>query len=76
MSPRADGSLSRARKSAQIRKLECAAGWAGRLTGDKGSSVLTSMCEANALVGLPKGKDHIGPGERVRVLMLNWPSLW
>lgn len=50
--------------------------WTVRLTGDQGSGVLTSMCKANALVRLPKGKAHVTAGERVHVLMLDWPALW
>jgi molybdopterin molybdotransferase len=49
--------------------------WVVRLTGEQGSNILTSMVKANALVRLPKSKTHVEAGERVRVLMLDWPPL-
>jgi molybdopterin molybdotransferase len=50
--------------------------WTVRLTGEQGSNILTSMTKANALVRLPKLKTHFRAGERLRVLMLDWPPLW
>jgi molybdopterin molybdotransferase len=50
--------------------------WTVRLTGEQGSNILTSLTKANALVRLPKAKTHLAPGERVRVVMLDWMPLW
>jgi molybdopterin molybdotransferase len=50
--------------------------WTVHLTGEQGSNIITSMSRANALVRVPKGHTLVQPGERVRVLMLDWPSLW
>jgi molybdopterin molybdotransferase len=50
--------------------------WTVRLTGEQGSNILTSLTKANALVRLPKAKTHFAPGERVRVVLLDWASLW
>jgi molybdopterin molybdotransferase len=50
--------------------------WTVRLTGEQGSGILTSMMKANALVRLARGARRIEAGARVRVLMLDWPSLW
>jgi molybdopterin molybdotransferase len=49
--------------------------WVVRLTGEQGSNILTSMLKANALVRVPRSRTHIEAGERVRVLMLDWPPL-
>ncbi|HET7767291.1 MAG TPA: hypothetical protein VFN74_00870, partial [Chloroflexota bacterium] len=50
--------------------------WTVRLTGEQASNFITSMAQANALVRVPKTARLIAPGERVRVLMLDWPPLW
>ena len=50
--------------------------WTVRLTGEQASNFVTSMAQANALVRVPKTARLIAPGERVRVLMLDWPPLW
>lgn len=49
--------------------------WTVRLTGEQGSNFITSMAQANALVRVPKSQRVVSPGESVRVLMLDWPSL-
>jgi molybdopterin molybdotransferase len=49
--------------------------WVVRLTGEQGSNILTSMLKANALVRVPRSRTHIEAGERVRVLMLDWPPM-
>jgi molybdopterin molybdotransferase len=41
------------------------------LTGPQGSSILTSMSQANGLVVIPEG-ETIRKGETVRALMLDW----
>ena len=49
--------------------------WVVRLTGEQGSNILTSILRANALVRIPRSQTRIEPGERVRVLMLDWPPI-
>lgn len=49
--------------------------WIVRLTGDQSSGILTSMSKANCLVRVPKSRPRVEAGERVRVLMLDWPPL-
>jgi molybdopterin molybdotransferase len=49
--------------------------WVVRLTGDQSSGILTSMSKANCLVRIPKTRPRVTAGERVRVLMLDWPPL-
>lgn len=44
-------------------------GWGARLTGDQGSAILRSMVLADGLAVVP-GDTTIGPGERVRVIVL------
>ena len=51
-------------------------GWGVRLTGEQGSGILSSMAKANALVRIAKTRTRIEAGERVAVLMLDWPPLW
>jgi molybdopterin molybdotransferase len=50
--------------------------WTVRLTGEQASNFITSMAQANALVRVPKSARVVAPGEKVRVLMLDWPPLW
>ena len=50
--------------------------WTVRLTGEQASNFITSMAQANALVRVPKTTPLVSPGEKVRVLMLDWPPLW
>lgn len=50
--------------------------WHVRLTGDQASNFVTSMAKANALVRIPKASKLVSPGEKVRVLMLDWSPLW
>ena len=50
--------------------------WTVRLTGEQASNFITSMASANALVRVPKTTRLVSPGEKVRVLMLDWPPLW
>ena len=44
------------------------------LTGPQGSGILTSMAFANALAIMPEDVVELRPGDRVRVLMLDWPE--
>lgn len=44
------------------------------LTGPQGSGILTSMALANALAVLPEDTAEVRPGDRVQVLMLDWPE--
>ena len=43
-----------------------------RTTGPQGSGILTSMSLANGLVIVPEDKPAVKPGDRVKVMMLNW----
>jgi molybdopterin molybdotransferase len=43
-----------------------------RTTGPQGSGILTSMSLANGLVVVPENKPAVKPGDRVKVMMLNW----
>jgi molybdopterin molybdotransferase len=42
------------------------------LTGDQGSGILTSMSLANGLAIVPEDIKKIGPGEPIKVMMLDW----
>lgn len=42
------------------------------LTGDQGSGILTSMSLANGLAVVPEDVKKIGPGETVKVIMMDW----
>jgi molybdopterin molybdotransferase len=42
------------------------------LTGDQGSGILTSMSLANGLAIVPEDVKKIGPGETIKVMMLDW----
>jgi molybdopterin molybdotransferase len=42
------------------------------LTGDQGSGILTSMSLANGLAIVPEDVKKIGPGENIKVMMLDW----
>ena len=44
------------------------------LTGPQGSGILTSMAFANALAIIPEDVPAVRPGDRVQVLMLDWPE--
>jgi molybdopterin molybdotransferase len=43
-----------------------------QLTGPQGSGILTSMTSANGLVIIPEDRAGAEPGDRVRVMMLDW----
>ena len=45
-----------------------------RLTGPQGSGILTSMVQANGLAVIPEERGELAAGERVEVLMLDWPE--
>ena len=45
-----------------------------RLTGPQGSGILNSMVQANGLAVIPEERGELAAGERVRVLMLDWPE--
>ena len=42
------------------------------LTGDQGSGILTSMSLANGLAIVPEDVKKVEPGDRVKVMMLDW----
>jgi molybdopterin molybdotransferase len=42
------------------------------LTGEQGSGILTSMSLANGLAIVPEDVKKIGPGETIKVMMLDW----
>ncbi len=44
------------------------------LTGPQGSGILTSMAGANGLAIIPEDAERVNPGDRVEVLMLDWPE--
>ena len=48
--------------------------YVARLTGPQGSGILTSMAAANGLAIIPEDVPAVKAGERVRVLMLDWPE--
>lgn len=48
--------------------------WQARLTGPQGSGILTSMALANGLLVVPEGVRRAQEGDRVRVMMLDWPE--
>ena len=45
-----------------------------RLTGPQGSGILSSMVQANGLAVIPEDRGELAAGERVQVLMLDWPE--
>jgi molybdopterin molybdotransferase len=45
-----------------------------RLTGPQGSGILRSMVQANGLAVIPEERGELAAGERVQVLMLDWPE--
>ena len=45
-----------------------------RLTGDQGSGILLSMVRAQGLAIIPEDTNHLPAGERVSVIMLDWPE--
>jgi molybdopterin molybdotransferase len=45
-----------------------------RLTGDQGSGILLSMVQAQGLAIIPEDVNHLPAGERVQVMMLDWPE--
>jgi molybdopterin molybdotransferase len=49
-------------------------GYHARLTGPQGSGILNSMVQANGLAVIPEDCDALPAGERVTVLMLDWPE--
>lgn len=48
--------------------------WHARLTGPQGSGILTSMALANGLLVVPEDVRQVREGDRVRVLMIDWPE--
>ncbi len=48
--------------------------YVARLTGEQGSGILTSMVKANGLVIIPEDTRSVAPGEKVRVMLLDWPE--
>ena len=49
-------------------------GYVARLTGPQGSGILTSMAAANGLAIIPEDVPAVHPGDRVQVVMLDWPE--
>jgi len=45
-----------------------------RLTGEQGSGILSSMVKAQGLAIIPEDWGRVEPGQRVRVMMLDWPE--
>ncbi len=45
-----------------------------RLTGEQGSGILSSMVKAQGLAIIPEDWECVEPGQRVRVMMLDWPE--
>lgn len=45
-----------------------------RLTGAQGSGILTSMTAANGLAIIPEDVPAVKPGDKVQVVMLDWPE--
>ncbi len=48
--------------------------YVAHLTGPQGSGILTSMAYANGLAVIPEDVPEVRPGDRVQVLMLDWPE--
>jgi len=48
--------------------------YVARLTGEQGSGILTSMVKANGLAIIPEDARSVAPGEKVRVMLLDWPE--
>ena len=48
--------------------------WTARLTGGQGSSMLSSLARANALVIVPDGVEHLPAGSAAQAQMLDWPD--
>ncbi|HSD84814.1 MAG TPA: gephyrin-like molybdotransferase Glp [Anaerolineae bacterium] len=48
--------------------------WLARLSGGQGSSMLSSLVRANALVIVPEGVQHLTAGATVQAQMLDWPE--
>lgn len=44
------------------------------LTRPQGSGVLTSMASANGLAIIPEDSPQVNPGDKVQVVMLDWPE--
>ena len=45
-----------------------------RLTGEQGSGILSSMVKAQGLAIIPEDWGRVEAGQRVRVMMLDWPE--
>ena len=45
-----------------------------RLTDEQGSGILSSMVKADGLAIIPEERKHLEAGERVKVMMLDWPE--
>jgi molybdopterin molybdotransferase len=45
-----------------------------RLTGPQGSGILKSMVQASGLAVIPEERGELAAGERIQVLMLDWPE--
>ncbi|MBK9052130.1 MAG: molybdopterin molybdotransferase MoeA [Chloroflexi bacterium] len=48
--------------------------YTARTTGQQGSHMMTSLVQANALVIVPEGVQHVAQGEQLVALMLDWPE--
>ncbi len=49
-------------------------GYTAQTTGQQGSHMMTSLVQANALVIVPEGVQHVAQGEQLVALMLDWPE--
>ncbi|MFB0546798.1 MAG: gephyrin-like molybdotransferase Glp, partial [Anaerolineae bacterium] len=58
------------RVTVERRKGECFA----RLTGEQESGILFSMVKADGLAIIPEERNHLEAGDRVKVMMLDWPE--
>lgn len=55
----------------RVRLARQGAAWTARLTGPQGSSLLTSIAEADGLAIVPHDRANIAPGEPVTVILLD-----
>jgi molybdopterin molybdotransferase len=60
----------------RVRAFRDGSGWRARLTGRQGSNIVTSVGKANALAVVPPDRDHLSPGDRVRLILLEPLEGW
>ena len=49
-------------------------GYEATLTGAQGSHLMTSLVRANALLIVPEGVTHVGDGDQLEAMMIDWPN--